>query len=135
MQGQWDSKKLRLVIAGKDMTPSGQDNYVKIERLTADEISSQSGINGESNISEIYDYRHKATLVYLGSDPKNAILDTLTKTRIAFPFLIEDKSDGGELGFALKCRVMTRPSMERGKEYKEKTWVILLPDYNGVTLA
>lgn len=131
----WDPKKLKLIIAGKDLTPSGQDSHIKIERMTADVISSQSGVNGEANMSEIHDNRYKLTIVNLGSDPNNVILDTLTKTRTLFPVLLEDKSDGGELGFAAKCRVMTPANMERGKEYKEKTWVILMLAYKGVTLA
>ncbi|NCN11263.1 MAG: hypothetical protein GW938_15605 [Leptospira sp.] len=131
----WDPKKLKLIINGKDLTPSGQDSHIKVERMTGDVISSQSGVNGDNNISEIYDYRYKLTIVNLGSDPNNALLDALTKTRTMFTVLIEDKSDGGHVGFASKGRVMTPAVMERGKEYKDQTWIILMLDYKGATLS
>ena len=130
----WDAKKLNLIIALENLSPSGQDSHVKIERMTPDLVTTQNGVKGDANISEVYDDRHKLTIVNLGSDPNNAKLDKLAKARKSFSVLLEDKSTGGELGFSAKARVMTPAIYEKGKEYKDKTWVIVMIDYKGATL-
>ena len=129
--GLWDSKKHSVSVALNEVVGFGTDNHFKVERMTADLISSQSGVKGEANVSKIYDNRAKITIVLLGDSPSNAKFDLLAKAGIPFPILWKDKSDGGEIGFSEKCYVMTPAVSERGKEYKDKTWVFLALDYNG----
>lgn len=129
--GLWDSKKHSVSAASEEVVGFSADNHFKVERMTGDLVSSQSGVKGEANVSKIYDNRAKITMVLLGDSPSNGKFDRLAKAGVAFPILWKDKSDGGEIGFSAKCYVQTPPPSERGKEYKDKTWVFLALDYNG----
>ncbi len=135
MNGLWNPKKHSVSIALDEVTGFGADNHFKVERMTADLISSQSGVKGEANVSKIHDARVKITIVLLGDSPTNKKFDLLAKAGIAVPFLWKDTSDGGEIGFSEKCYLMTPANSERGKEYKDKTWVFLGLDYNGAYTA
>jgi hypothetical protein len=131
--GIYDPKKVNLNVAGKLITGMSQvDGFLKVEPMTADYIETQSGIKGENNVSEIYDERWKNTLVLMGDSPDNEFLFALGEGRVPFPVGISDKSDGGNLGFCAKARIMTKPIVEKGKTYRDRTWVLYLPDYKGV---
>lgn len=132
----YDPKKLSLNIAAKDVTGlSGADGFLKLEPMTADYISSQAGIKGDVNISEIYDGRVKMTVILMGDSPLNQYFFGLGEGRIAFPVTVKNKSDGGVLGFDPGARLMTKTTYDLGKEYKDRTWVFLLPGYSGVLTA
>lgn len=135
MSGLWDPKKQSVSVALSDVVGFGADNHFKVERMTPDLVSSQSGVKGEANVSKIHDNRAKITFVLLGDSPSNRKFDLLAKAGVSFPILWKDKSDGGEIGFSEECYVMTPANAERGKEYKDKTWVFLALNYNGAYTA
>ncbi|MCE9500407.1 MAG: hypothetical protein K8R21_07910 [Leptospira sp.] len=133
MGGIYDPKKVNLIIAGKPATGMSQaDGFMKIEPMTADYIETQTGIKGENNVSEVYDERWKLTLILMGDSPENEFYFGLGEARAPFPISVSDKSDGGNLGFCAKARVMQKPIVEKGKAYRDRTWVFYLPDYKGV---
>lgn len=71
----------------------------------------------------------------MGDSPENEFFFAMGEERLPCVFTIKDKSDCGMLGFSAQGRVWERPNIEKGKEYKDKTWVFLLPDYKGVLTA
>jgi len=129
--GAWDQKKHDVQFGPHTVVGWGADNHFKVERMTADVISSQSGVAGDSNVSEIYDSRVKITIVLLAESPSNQFFNGLMEGRTSSPLIWKDRSDGKEIGFSPIVRVMTPPPSERGKESKERTWVFLALNYKG----
>ncbi|EKO51387.1 MULTISPECIES: phage structural protein [Leptospira] len=136
MNGIWDPKKLNVNCNGREVSGLSQaDGFFKIEPVTKEYIMSQVGIKGDWNISEVYDGRVKLSIVLMGDSPENEFFFAMGEGRLPCVFTMKDKSDGGMLGFSAQGRVWERPTIERGKEYKDRTWVFLLPDYKGVLTA
>ncbi len=131
MDKVYNPKDLIVNIAGRIVTGFVKDNFITIEPMTKEQIASQVGINGETNVSVNYDDRHKITVNLMGDSPMNSFLDGLSKAKgVPFPMMLQDKS-GGKIGGATQCYVLERPTLQNGQEWKDQTWVLLATNFVG----
>lgn len=121
-----------MIVDGYTITGVAEDSFFKVEPLTKESVTTQVGAYGDTAFTYINDNRYKIVVTLMGNSPSNKVLQDLANSKKSFATVLKNTSDGGYIGSGADSMIMTRPSIEFGKELKDIEWEVTVNDFSGM---